>query len=122
MADADTHRGDYSIVTRSVHALCGIEFVPRELPLGGPALPGSPLDPEQVCPSAVPPGSQAGERLGEVGAVPAGPRWACGKPSNDATRSTWLGSGDNECLGGDRLATSRPRLMASRRSSWTAAP
>jgi hypothetical protein len=50
MADADTHRGDYSIVTRSVHALCGIEFVPRELPLGGPALPGSPLDPEQVCP------------------------------------------------------------------------
>ncbi|MGH3699690.1 MAG: hypothetical protein ACRDQY_09525 [Pseudonocardiaceae bacterium] len=49
-ADADTHRGDYSIVTRSVHALCGIEFVPRELPLGGPALPGNPLDPNQVCP------------------------------------------------------------------------
>jgi hypothetical protein len=50
MADADTHRGDYSIVTRSVHALCGIEFIPKELPLGGPALPGSPLDPDQVCP------------------------------------------------------------------------
>jgi hypothetical protein len=29
LADADTHRGDYSIVTRSVHAVCGIEFVPR---------------------------------------------------------------------------------------------
>jgi hypothetical protein len=49
LADADTHRGSYSIVTRSVHALCGIEFVPRELPLGGPALPGNPLDPDQVC-------------------------------------------------------------------------
>jgi hypothetical protein len=50
LADRDTHRGNYSIVTRSVHALCGIEFVPRVLLLGGPALPGSPLDPEQVCP------------------------------------------------------------------------
>jgi hypothetical protein len=50
LADADTHRGHHSIVTRSVHALCGIEFVPRPLPLGGPALPGNPLDPEQVCP------------------------------------------------------------------------
>ncbi|MGH3702983.1 MAG: hypothetical protein ACRDQY_26810 [Pseudonocardiaceae bacterium] len=50
MADADTHRGHYSVVTRSVHALCGIEFIPKELPLGGPALPGSPLDPQQVCP------------------------------------------------------------------------
>ena len=50
LADADTHRGHYSIVTRSVHALCSIEFVPRQLPLGGPALPGNPLDPEQVCP------------------------------------------------------------------------
>jgi hypothetical protein len=39
------------MVTRSVHALCGVEFVPRPLPLGGPALPGSPLDPDQVCPA-----------------------------------------------------------------------
>ncbi len=39
-----------STVTRSVHALCGVEFEPRELPLGGPALPGNPLDPAQVCP------------------------------------------------------------------------
>ena len=45
LADADTHLGSYSPVTRSVHALCGVEFVPRELPLGGPALPSNPLDP-----------------------------------------------------------------------------
>lgn len=50
LADADTHLGSYSTVTRSVHAACGVEFVPRALPLGGPALPGSPLDPAQVCP------------------------------------------------------------------------
>jgi hypothetical protein len=49
LADADTHLGSYSTVTRSVHTLCGVEFVPRKLPLGGPALPGSPLDPDQVC-------------------------------------------------------------------------
>jgi hypothetical protein len=35
IADADTHRGSYSTVTRSVHAVC--EFGPRALPLGGPA-------------------------------------------------------------------------------------
>jgi hypothetical protein len=51
LADADTHLGSYSTVTRSVHALCGVEFLPRPLPLGGPALPGSPLDPDQVCPA-----------------------------------------------------------------------
>jgi hypothetical protein len=50
LADRDTHRGSYSTVTRSVHADCGAEFVPRALPLGGPALPSSPLDPDQVCP------------------------------------------------------------------------
>jgi hypothetical protein len=50
LADADTHLGSYSPVTRSVHALCGVEFVPRELLLGGPALPSNPLDPAQVCP------------------------------------------------------------------------
>jgi hypothetical protein len=31
LADAGTHRGHYSIVIRSVHAVCGIEFVPKEL-------------------------------------------------------------------------------------------
>ncbi|MGH3782783.1 MAG: hypothetical protein ACRDRO_19735 [Pseudonocardiaceae bacterium] len=51
LTDADTHRGHSSAVTRSVHALCGVEFVPRPLPLGGPALPGAPLDPDQVCPA-----------------------------------------------------------------------
>jgi hypothetical protein len=51
MADSDSHRGDYSIVTRSVPAVCGIEFVSKELPLSGPALPGSPLDSGQVCPN-----------------------------------------------------------------------
>jgi hypothetical protein len=50
LADADTHRGSYSTVTRSVRAVCGVEFEPRPLPLGGPALPGSPLDPDQICP------------------------------------------------------------------------
>jgi hypothetical protein len=35
---------------RSVHADCGVEFLPRVLLLGGPALPGSPLDPDQICP------------------------------------------------------------------------
>lgn len=50
LGDADTHRGSYSLVTRSVHADCGVEFVPRARPLGGPALPGNPLDPDQVCP------------------------------------------------------------------------
>jgi hypothetical protein len=39
LADRDTHRVNYSIVTRSMHAICGIEFVPMQLPLGGPALP-----------------------------------------------------------------------------------
>lgn len=47
---------------RSVHALCGIEFVPLQLPLGGPVLPGSPLDPDQVCPGAARPGCRVGQR------------------------------------------------------------
>lgn len=49
LANRDTHRGNYSIITRSVHAICGIEFVPLQLPLGGPALPGSPLDPSRCA-------------------------------------------------------------------------
>ncbi|MGH3898773.1 MAG: hypothetical protein ACRDTA_11080 [Pseudonocardiaceae bacterium] len=50
LGDHDTHRGSYSIVTRSVHSVCGVEFVPRRLLPGGPALPGHPQDPDQVCP------------------------------------------------------------------------
>jgi hypothetical protein len=42
--DGDTHHGVYSIATRSVHAACGVEFVPYC------TLPSSPLDPDQVCP------------------------------------------------------------------------
>lgn len=48
--DRDTHTGVYSGASRSVHALCGIEFVPRPLAYGRIALPGAPLDPDQVCP------------------------------------------------------------------------
>lgn len=50
MGDRDTHCGTYSTVTRSVHALCGVEFVPRPLPYGRIALPGPPQDPAQICP------------------------------------------------------------------------
>jgi hypothetical protein len=44
MGDGDTHHGVYSIATRSVHAACGVEFVPYC------KLPSSPLDSGQVCP------------------------------------------------------------------------
>ncbi|MDQ3825364.1 MAG: hypothetical protein M3325_06285, partial [Actinomycetota bacterium] len=52
MADGDTHRGYYSQATRSVHAVCGAEFVPLRIGLAGDrlALPGTPPDPAQVCP------------------------------------------------------------------------
>jgi len=50
-ADQDTHRGAYSLATRSVHSVCGLEFVP--IPVGWPArhgpLPGAPPTPEQIC-------------------------------------------------------------------------
>lgn len=36
LADRDTHHGEYSATTRSVHARCGIEFVPLKLADGGP--------------------------------------------------------------------------------------
>ncbi|MGH3825424.1 MAG: hypothetical protein ACRDRA_21675 [Pseudonocardiaceae bacterium] len=50
MGDRDTHRGTYSIATRSVHAVCGAEFEPLKLTNGTPiALAGSPPDPAQVC-------------------------------------------------------------------------
>lgn len=49
--DRDTHRGRYSRITRSVHTVCGIEFVPRPLAgyRGALAFPGQPPDPEQAC-------------------------------------------------------------------------
>jgi hypothetical protein len=53
LADHDTHRGIYSPATRSVHAVCGVEFTPLPLGLHGHriALQGQPPDPEQVCPT-----------------------------------------------------------------------
>jgi hypothetical protein len=51
MGDHDTHRGTYSPATRSVHAVCGAEFVPLRLADGKPlVLPGEPPDPAQICP------------------------------------------------------------------------
>jgi hypothetical protein len=50
MSDRDTHRGAYSIATRSVRAVCGVEFEPLTLTNGAPiALAGDPPDPDQVC-------------------------------------------------------------------------
>jgi hypothetical protein len=47
--DQDTHRGelqdDGTVVVR-----CGIQFVPRPLPMGGVALPWHPQDRDQICP------------------------------------------------------------------------
>lgn len=52
MGDADTHRGTYSMVTRSVHAVCGVEFQPLMRTTGAPiVLTPSPPDPAQVCPA-----------------------------------------------------------------------
>jgi hypothetical protein len=50
LADADTHRGSYSTVTRSVHAVCGEEFVPIILTNGAPIMIWVPVDPAQICP------------------------------------------------------------------------
>lgn len=52
--DHDTHRGWYSHVTRSVHAVCGIEFEPRTVAFGRKSLPGDPQDPVQICPQCGP--------------------------------------------------------------------
>ena len=50
MSDRDTHRGIYSITTRSVHALCGAEFEPLKRTNGTPiVLSPAPPDPDQVC-------------------------------------------------------------------------
>jgi hypothetical protein len=51
MSDNDTHYGSWSGVSRSVHALCGVEFQPVRLPYGGTFLPGMPPDPDQICPA-----------------------------------------------------------------------
>lgn len=51
MADRDTHRSAYSITTRSVHALCGVEFEPLKRTTGAPILlTPNPPDPDQICP------------------------------------------------------------------------
>jgi hypothetical protein len=50
IGDRDTHRGEWSPVTRSVIAVCGVEFVPLPLPFDRIALSGSPPDPAQICP------------------------------------------------------------------------
>ena len=50
LADGDTHRGGLSLVTGSVVAVCGIEFVPLKALINrGPELPGFPPDPLQIC-------------------------------------------------------------------------
>jgi hypothetical protein len=54
LRDQDTHRGRYSIATRSVFTECGLEFQPLRLPFGRLALPGNPPDPDQVCPRCGP--------------------------------------------------------------------
>jgi hypothetical protein len=51
LGDADTHRATYSIVTRSVHAVCGAEFEPLKTTNGAPiVLVPTPPDPAQICP------------------------------------------------------------------------
>lgn len=49
--DRDTHRAEQLRADGTVVADCGVEFVPRPLPFGRIALPGNPLDPDQVCPA-----------------------------------------------------------------------
>jgi hypothetical protein len=51
MRDRDTHCGIYSPATRSVHAVCGVEFEPLKRSNGAPiVLTPSPSDPDQICP------------------------------------------------------------------------
>ncbi|MGH4009193.1 MAG: hypothetical protein ACRDTH_13740 [Pseudonocardiaceae bacterium] len=51
MGDRDTHRGTYSITTRSAHAVCGAEFQPLRRINGAPiVLAPNPPDPDQICP------------------------------------------------------------------------
>lgn len=47
--DRDTHHGHMR--RGRVLAVCGVEFSPvRALTIRGPALPGKPSDPDQICP------------------------------------------------------------------------
>jgi hypothetical protein len=54
-ADRDTHLGTYMPRGGSVRSRCQLEFVP--LPVGMPPkvgpLPGSPPDPDQICPNCL---------------------------------------------------------------------
>jgi hypothetical protein len=78
LADGDTHRGSYSTVTRSVHADCGVAFVPRVLPLGGPARPVAHSIPIRSARSATAPRAP-GDPLGALGYL-AGSRCASAGP------------------------------------------
>jgi hypothetical protein len=50
LGDHDTHRGTYSITTRSVHAACGTEFEPLKQSNGAPiVLSRDPRDRDQIC-------------------------------------------------------------------------
>ena len=52
MGDRDTNCGTYSTATRSVHAMCGIEFQPLKRITGAPILlTPVPPDPAQICPA-----------------------------------------------------------------------
>jgi hypothetical protein len=51
MGDRDTHRGVYSPATRSVHARCGLKFMPLRLTTGGPIVLAILPDPCQICPA-----------------------------------------------------------------------
>lgn len=51
-SDWDTHRGVFR-QDGLVAAQCGIRFKPRPLAFGRTALPGNPLDPDQICPGCL---------------------------------------------------------------------
>ncbi|MGH3800541.1 MAG: hypothetical protein ACRDTD_10485 [Pseudonocardiaceae bacterium] len=48
LADHDTHRGTMN--RGVVNTECGLQFTPRTVAFGAKALPGRPVDPDQVCP------------------------------------------------------------------------
>lgn len=52
MADYDTHYGKLR-QDGIVKAECGTEFLPRILAFGRVSLPGTPPDPDQVCPECL---------------------------------------------------------------------
>lgn len=59
--DADTHRGQLR-PDGTVVAECGAQFRPPPIVPGGPALPGEPPDPDQICPDCYRGRSPAGRR------------------------------------------------------------